>query len=42
MLRFYDAIVAALQLLHEHEDISVADDVQYWDAASARAFTFAF
>lgn len=40
-LRFYDAIVAALQLLHEHEDISVADDVQYWDAASARAFTFA-
>ncbi|MGE6757439.1 ATP-binding protein [Corallococcus interemptor] len=42
MLRFYDAIVAALQQLHEHEDISVADDVQYWDAASARAFTFAF
>ncbi|RKH64039.1 ATP-binding protein [Corallococcus aberystwythensis] len=42
MLRFYDAIVAALQLLHEHEDISVADDVQYWDPASARAFTFAF
>ncbi|GMT99800.1 hypothetical protein KH5H1_39200 [Corallococcus caeni] len=42
MLRFYDAIVAALHLLHEHEDISVADDVQYWDTASARAFTFAF
>ncbi|RKH01228.1 ATP-binding protein [Corallococcus carmarthensis] len=42
MLRFYDAIVAALHLLHEHEDISVADDVQYWDTASAKAFTFAF
>ncbi|RYZ43581.1 MAG: AAA family ATPase [Myxococcaceae bacterium] len=41
MLRFYDAGAVALQMLHEHEDISVADDVQYWDMASARAFTFA-
>ncbi|RKG77840.1 AAA family ATPase, partial [Corallococcus terminator] len=41
MLRFYDAGAVALQMLHEPEDISVADDVQYWDMASTRAFTFA-
>ncbi|RKH19834.1 AAA family ATPase [Corallococcus sp. CA047B] len=40
MLRFYDAGAVALQLLHEHEDISIADDVQYWDAASSKAFFY--
>ncbi|MCP3097972.1 AAA family ATPase [Myxococcus sp. K15C18031901] len=41
MLRFYEAHVVALQMLHEHEDISVADDIQYWDKASSKAFTYA-
>ncbi|XXF78299.1 BTAD domain-containing putative transcriptional regulator [Myxococcaceae bacterium GXIMD 01537] len=42
LLRFYDAQVEAMHLLHEHEHLSVADDVQYWDRASAKAFTYAF
>ncbi|RKH00796.1 AAA family ATPase [Corallococcus sp. CA053C] len=42
MLRFYEAGLEALRLLHQHEDISFADDVQYWDMASTRAFIFAF
>lgn len=41
MLRFYDAQVEALVLLHQHEAISIADDVQYWDQASAKAFVYA-
>jgi len=41
MLRFYEAHVVAIQLLHEHEEISVADDVQYWDKASSKAFIYA-
>ncbi|WP_347402520.1 BTAD domain-containing putative transcriptional regulator [Corallococcus macrosporus] len=41
MLRFYDAGAVALYLLHEHDAISIADDVQYWDAASAKSFFFA-
>ncbi len=40
-LRFYDAQVEALRLLHAREHLSVADDVQYWDKASAKAFTYA-
>ncbi|SEL91232.1 transcriptional regulator, SARP family [Stigmatella aurantiaca] len=41
MLRFHDAQVEALLLLHQHERVSIADDVQYWDKASAKAFTYA-
>ncbi|MDC0712007.1 BTAD domain-containing putative transcriptional regulator [Stigmatella sp. ncwal1] len=41
MLRFYDAQVEAIRLLHQHETLSIADDVQYWDKASAKAFTYA-
>lgn len=41
-LRFYDAQAEALRLLHQHERISIADDVQYWDQASSQAFMYAF
>ncbi|WP_199242769.1 AAA family ATPase [Vitiosangium sp. GDMCC 1.1324] len=40
-LRFYDAHAEAIRLLHEHEDVVVVDDVQYWDKASAKIFTYA-
>lgn len=40
-LRFYDAQAEALRLLHQYEHISIADDVQYWDQASSKAFMYA-
>ncbi len=40
-LRFYDAQAEAIRLLHQEECVSIADDVQYWDKASSKAFTYA-
>ncbi|QSQ28134.1 AAA family ATPase [Pyxidicoccus parkwayensis] len=41
-LRFFEAHAEAMFLLLERERVVIADDVQYWDAASARLFTHAF
>ncbi|WP_224243554.1 ATP-binding protein [Hyalangium gracile] len=40
-LRFYEANVEAMGQLLAHERLVVADDVQYWDRASARVFVYA-
>ena len=40
-LRFHEAHAEAMRLLMD-EDVVIVDDVQYWDAASARLFTYAF
>ncbi|MFE8602017.1 ATP-binding protein [Archangium violaceum] len=40
-LRFYDAQAEALRLLSAGGDIHVVDNVQYWDKASSKVFTYA-
>ncbi|OJH37079.1 ATP-binding protein [Cystobacter ferrugineus] len=41
-LRFYDANAEAMRLLMDGYRVVVTDDVQYWDSASAKVFTYAF
>ena len=41
-LRFYDANVEAMRLLMEEDLVVIVDDVQYWDSASSKVFTYAF
>ncbi|WNG27352.1 AAA family ATPase [Cystobacter fuscus] len=41
-LRFYDANVEAMRLLMDGYRVVITDDVQYWDSASSRVFTYAF
>ncbi|MBM7115969.1 AAA family ATPase [Archangium primigenium] len=40
-LRFLEAHAEAMRLLMD-EDVVIVDDLQYWDAASARVFVYAF
>jgi len=40
-LRFHEAHAEAMRLLMD-EDVVIVDDVQYWDHASAKVFTYAF
>ncbi|QRK13931.1 AAA family ATPase [Archangium violaceum] len=40
-LRFYDAHVEAMRLLSTGGSINVVDDIQYWDKASSKIFTYA-
>ncbi|MFY0566593.1 BTAD domain-containing putative transcriptional regulator [Archangium lansingense] len=41
-LRFQEAQVEAMRLMKTGMSVVVVDDVQYWDKASARTFTYAF